>query len=81
MFGIFKPGQLVEGEFCEMTGESRPSIRDALRLLESAKLDFSEGVERALFRHAGGKYTLGLLHSDRSHFLVNVRFAPGAAVR
>src|ERR1700749_3730970 len=36
MSGSFRPGQrLVERELCEMTGVSRPSIREALRLLEA----------------------------------------------
>src|SRR5215468_5415504 len=36
MSGSLKPGQrLVERELCEMTGVSRPSIREALRLLEA----------------------------------------------
>src|SRR5258708_19994653 len=36
MSGTVKPGQrLVERELCEMTGVSRPSIREALRLLEA----------------------------------------------
>ncbi|WP_428371317.1 GntR family transcriptional regulator [Mycolicibacterium sp.] len=35
----FKPGQvLVERELCEMTGASRPSVREALRQLESEGL-------------------------------------------
>src|SRR5258707_1076057 len=34
MSGTLKPGQrLIERELCEMTGVSRPSIREALRLL------------------------------------------------
>src|SRR5262252_2874323 len=36
MSGRLKPGErLVERELCEMTGVSRPSIREALRLLEA----------------------------------------------
>ncbi|NOJ45916.1 GntR family transcriptional regulator [Bradyrhizobium archetypum] len=36
MSGTLKPGQrLVERELCEMMGVSRPSIREALRLLEA----------------------------------------------
>jgi DNA-binding GntR family transcriptional regulator len=36
MSGTLKPGQrLVERKLCEMTGVSRPSIREALRLLEA----------------------------------------------
>jgi len=36
MSGTLKPGQrLIERELCEMTGVSRPSIREALRLLEA----------------------------------------------
>lgn len=35
----FKPGQvLIERELCEMTGASRPSVREALRQLESEGL-------------------------------------------
>lgn len=37
--GHFKPGQrLVEKDLCEMIGVSRPSIREAMRQLESEKL-------------------------------------------
>ncbi len=37
--GRFQPGQrLVEKELCEMIGVSRPSIREAMRQLESEKL-------------------------------------------
>src|SRR3954470_12777813 len=37
--GMFKPGQrLVERELCEISGGSRPSIREALRLLEAEGL-------------------------------------------
>src|SRR5215212_719821 len=36
MSGTLKPGQrLVERELCQMTAVSRPSIREALRLLEA----------------------------------------------
>lgn len=36
MSGTLKPGQrLIERELCEMMGVSRPSIREALRLLEA----------------------------------------------
>src|ERR1700755_805701 len=36
MSGTLTPGQrLIERELCEMTGVSRPSIREALRLLEA----------------------------------------------
>src|SRR3954447_2534975 len=36
MSGTFKPGQrLIERELCELAGVSRPSIREALRLLEA----------------------------------------------
>src|ERR1700750_2284658 len=39
MSGTLKPGQrLIERELCEMTGVSRPSIREALRPLEAAGL-------------------------------------------
>src|SRR3954466_2792457 len=36
MSGTLKPGQrLIERELCELMGVSRPSIREALRLLEA----------------------------------------------
>src|SRR5258708_13284402 len=42
MSGTLKPGQrLVERELCEMTGVSRPSIREALRLLEADVLVYT----------------------------------------
>src|SRR6202163_681837 len=42
MSGTLKPGQrLVERELCEMTGVSRPSIREALRLLEADGLVYT----------------------------------------
>jgi DNA-binding GntR family transcriptional regulator len=40
--GTFEPGQrLVERELCEMTGVSRPSIREALRLPEADGLVYT----------------------------------------
>src|SRR5213595_683984 len=48
MSGTLKPGQrLVERELCEMTGVSRPSIREALRLLEADGLVNTVSLDEA----------------------------------
>src|SRR5438445_7587472 len=66
MSGTLKPGQrLIERELCEMTGVSRPSIREALRALEA------DGLVNTV-PHRGPVVSTIILEEAKQHYAARV---------